>query len=118
MKTFLSLSAVLLTLAAGMPAIASAFWPGTVIGAPPSDPLNIRAWPSTRSRVITTAVNGSRLSLTGRCKSITTNVSFRIDGTGSTAFKYNRMKKPNVWCQLVTSSGQVAWARGKNIWPE
>jgi uncharacterized protein YraI len=117
MKMILSASAVLVVFAVGMPAIASAFWPGTVIGAPASDPLNIRAWPSTSSTVIATATNGTPLSLTGRCKIITTNVSFRIDGGGSAAFKYNRMKKPNVWCQLVTSSGQVAWARGKNIWP-
>jgi hypothetical protein len=118
MKKLLTASALLVALATALPAIASAFWNGTVIGAPGNDPLNIRAWPATSSRVIETATNGDSLSLTGRCKSMTTNVSFRIDGGGSPAFKYNRMKKPNVWCQLVTSSGQVAWARGKNIWPE
>jgi hypothetical protein len=117
MKKIICASALLIALAATLPAIASAFWPGTVIGAPASDPLNIRAWPATSSTVIETATNGMTLSLTGRCKTITTNVSFRIDGGGSAAFKYNRMKKPNVWCQLVTSSGQVAWARGRNIWP-
>jgi hypothetical protein len=118
MKKILSVSAVLMVLAATLPAIASAFWNGTVIGAPRNDPLNIRAWPATSSRVIETATNGDSLQLTGRCKSMTTNVSFRIDGGGSPAFKYNRMKKANVWCQLITTSGDVAWARGRNIWPD
>ena len=100
------------------PAIASAFWGGTVINIAPTDTLKIRAWPASYSQIIDAQAKGSPISLTGRCKNTSTNVSFRIDGGQSAAWKYNKMKKPNVWCQIMTSSAQLGWARGKFIWPE
>ncbi|WP_417416975.1 hypothetical protein [Hoeflea sp.] len=56
--------------------------------------------------------------MTGRCKNIVTNVSFRIDGYGSAAWKYAQMKRAYVWCQVMTDDAELGWARGKYIWPE
>jgi hypothetical protein len=105
-------------------AVASAFWGGTVIQAPASNPLNIRAWPSTGSAVQRTYTTGMNISMTGRCKNTVTNKSFRIDVAGSVASKYNKMKKPNVWCEIYhevpagSSNSKAGWGRGKFITPQ
>jgi hypothetical protein len=116
MKKLLSTALVLAALSA--PALASAFWPGTVIGIAPSDQLNVRAWPASYSTVIDSYDNGDNVSLTGTCKNTVTNVSFSITGSQSTGWKHNKMKKPNVWCKVMTSSAQLGWVRGKYVWPE
>lgn len=99
-------------------AFASAFWPGTVINVPSWDALNVRAWPSSASRVIDVYDGGDRVSLTGRCKNVATGLSFRIDAGGSARWKYSRMAAANVWCQVMAPSDQVGWVRGKYVWPE
>ncbi|OCW57586.1 SH3 domain-containing protein [Hoeflea olei] len=116
-RILFALSAVAVALASG-PALASAFTAGTVTAIAPDDVLNIRKWPSAQSQVIDAYGPGEPISLTGRCKTITTNVSFRIDGHGSAEWKYARMKKANVWCQVMTNDAELGWARGKYIWPE
>jgi uncharacterized protein YgiM (DUF1202 family) len=100
------------------PALASAFWHGTVTDVPNWDVLNVRKWPATSSAIIDSYNNGDDVSMTGRCKNTVTNVSFRIDGGQSSSWKFNRMSKANVWCQVVTGSGAVGWVRGKFVWPD
>ena len=97
------------------PALASAFWPGKVVNVASNDALMIRKWPGAQSKVIDAYPNGSPVSLTGRCKNITTNTSFQIDGPESPARKYLKMKQPNVWCQVMTADDGLGWARGKYL---
>jgi hypothetical protein len=106
------------TLAFSIPAMASAFWAGTVINVGNNDELNIRKWPASHSQVVDSYENGDNVSLTGRCKSTATNVSFYIDGPQSANWKYNKMKKANVWCQVMSPSAELGWVRGKFVWPQ
>jgi len=101
-----------------VPAMSSAFTAGTVTAVAPDDALNIRKWPATHSMIIDVYELNQKISLTGRCKNIVTNVSFRIDGYGSVGWKYAQMKKAYVWCQVMTDDAELGWARGKYIWPE
>ena len=110
--------AAAISIAVAMPAAASAFWAGTVINLAPTDTLKIRKWPSASSRIIDAYAEGANISMTGRCKNIVTNASFRVDLGGSANWKYSKMKKPNVWCQVMTDGAELGWARGRFIWPE
>jgi uncharacterized protein YgiM (DUF1202 family) len=100
------------------PAVASAFWPGTVVGVANWDVLNVRKWPAAHSHIVDSYDNGDEVSLTGRCKDIYSNVSFRIDGGQSSSWKHNRMKRPNVWCQVSSPNNVIGWVRGKFVWPD
>ena len=100
------------------PALASAFWPGTVINIAPTDTLKVRKWPAATSQIIDAYALDANVSMTGRCKNIVTNVSFRVDAGGSVNWKYSKMKKSNVWCQVMSDGAQLGWARGKFIWPQ
>lgn len=99
-------------------AMASAFWPGTVINIATTDALNIRKWPAATSQILDAYPDGASISLTGRCKNIVTNASFPIDGGQSANWKYTKMKAANVWCQVMTDAAQLGWARGKYLWPQ
>jgi len=101
-----------------VPAQSSAFTAGTITAIAPDDALNIRKWPSAQSQIIDAYMLNESISMTGRCKNIVTNVSFRIDGYGSAGWKYAQMKKAYVWCQVMTNNAELGWARGKYIWPE
>lgn len=101
-----------------VPAQSSAFTAGTITAIAPDDALNIRKWPSAQSKIIDAYELDESISMTGRCKNIVTNVSFRIDGYESTGWKYAQMKKAYVWCQVMTNDAELGWARGKYIWPE
>jgi hypothetical protein len=116
LKTLILSAAIATALA--VPAIASAFTGGTVVNVAASDVLKARKWPSSTSRVVDTYLNGDFVSFTGRCKNIVTNNSFYIDGPQSRAWKYNRMKKANVWCQVMTPDAELAWVRGKFVYPQ
>ncbi|MGB8816537.1 MAG: hypothetical protein WCC66_01300 [Rhizobiaceae bacterium] len=113
-----SAMAAAIALSIAVPAAASAFWGGTVINLAPTDTLKIRKWPSAASQIIDAYADGANISMTGRCKNVITNASFRVDAGGSANWKYSKMKKPNVWCQVMTDGAQLGWARGKFIWPE
>lgn len=104
-------------LAAAAPAFASVFVAGTVVNVASDDRLFIRKWPAAWSRVIDAHDRNETVSLTGRCKNIVTNVSFRIDAGGSSGWRYAKMEAPNVWCQVMTEDAELGWARGKYIWP-
>jgi hypothetical protein len=109
--------AAALLIAMSLPAAASTFWPGTVTGVDSWDVLNVRKWPSAQSQIIDSYDNGDDVSLTGRCKNIVTNSSFRIDSGQSSSWKFSRMSKPNVWCQVSSPSDQIGWVRGSFVWP-
>lgn len=115
-----TLSAAAISFAVALPvtATASAFWGGTVINVPRHDSLKVRKWPSASSRIIDAYRRNEPISLTGRCKNIVTNASFRVDAGGSAGWKYSRMEKPNVWCQVMTNDAELGWVRGKYVWPE
>lgn len=117
-KFVFTLLAAAVSTAAAAPAFASAFTGGTVINVPRYDTLNIRKWPSATSRIIEDYRNNERISLTGRCKNIVTNASFRIDMGGSAGWNYSRMERANIWCQVMTDDAELGWARGKFIWPQ
>jgi hypothetical protein len=101
-----------------VPVMASAFWPGTVIGIGATDTLKVRKWASSSSQIIDAYALSANVSLTGRCKNIVTNASFRIDAGGSANWKYSKMKKTNVWCQTMTPDAELGWVRGRFVWPE
>jgi hypothetical protein len=111
------------TLAA--PAIASAFWPGTVNGVPSGQTLSIRQTASPTGLQVGDANNGDDVSLTGRCRKLKPNGStqsnFRIDVPGTVAWRTAKMSQPRTWCQIwfeVTPSDfQAVWARGSFITP-
>lgn len=117
-KLLASAFAAIVAVANAAPALASAFWPGTVINVAANDALMVRKWPDASSRVIDALAPGYHVSLTGRCKNIITNGSFRIDAGGSASWKYSKMKQANVWCQVMTEDAQLGWVRGKYVWPE
>ena len=105
-------------LATAIPVLASAFWPGTVIGIGATDTLKVRKWPASTSQILDAYALNANISLTGRCKNTVTNVSFRIDAGGSANWKYSKMKKANVWCQTMTPDAELGWVRGRYVWPE
>lgn len=109
---------IALAICAATPVLASAFWGGTITNIAPTDTLKIRQWPSASSQIIDAYANGANISMTGRCKNIITNASFQIDGSQSANWKYAKMQKQNVWCQVMTDGAQLGWARGKFIWPQ
>lgn len=113
-----TVAAVATIVSSAVPAMASAFTQGTITAIAPDDALNIRKWPATHSKIIDAYALNEAISLTGRCKNIVTNVSFRIDGYGSINWKYKQMKKAYVWCQVMNYDSELGWARGKYIWPE
>jgi hypothetical protein len=120
LKTALAAALALAALAGTVHA--SAFTAGTVTNLPAGDQLNIRKWPANTSRVVAVATNGEAISLTGRCKNVVTNASFRIDAGGSALWNYNRMQRANVWCQVMTENAygdaEIAWVRGRFVYPE
>ena len=101
-----------------MPVMASAFWPGTVVGIGATDTLKVRKWPAATSQILDAHALNANISLTGRCKNTVTNISFRIDAGGSANWKYSKMKKANVWCQTMTEDAELGWVRGRYVWPE
>jgi hypothetical protein len=100
------------------PVMASAFWPGTVIGIGATDTLKVRKWPASASQIVDAYALSANISLTGRCKNTFTNASFRIDAGGSANWKYSRMNKANVWCQTITPDAELGWVRGRFVWPD
>jgi hypothetical protein len=117
-RIMLAIATAAVSMAASVPAHASAFTAGTITAISHDDALNIRKWPSVKSQIIDAYPLNATISMTGRCKNTVTNVSFRIDEGGSASWKYAQMKKAYVWCQVMTDDAELGWARGKYIWPE
>jgi hypothetical protein len=116
MKTTILAAAVLS--AFGTSALASAFWPGEVIGVADDDTLNVRKWPASYSRIIFEYDSGDGVSLAGFCMNTVTKATFNIDGGQSSEWKHRKMRKANVWCKVMTPEAELGWVRGKYVWPE
>ena len=113
-----ALLALAISASVAAPAAASAFWHGTVINIAATDTLKVRKWPSAYSQIIDAYALDADVSMTGRCKNIVTNASFRVDAGGSANWKYSKMAKPNVWCQVMTEDAELGWVRGKYLWAD
>jgi hypothetical protein len=117
-KLIASLFAAAIVASTAAPAIASAFTAGQVINIARWDRLKVRKWPASYSQVIDQYRRGELVSLTGRCKNIKTNASFRIDTGGSSGRRFAKMEMPNVWCQVMTEDAELGWVRGKYVYPQ
>ena len=117
-KLIASAFSAILVAATAAPAIASAFTAGQVINIARWDRLQVRKWPAANSQPIDAYRRGEMVSLTGRCKNIITNASFRIDAGGSAGWRYSKMERPNVWCQVMTEDAELGWVRGKFVYPQ
>lgn len=121
MITFSTIIAVILA----APAIASAFWPGTVSGVPSGQTLSIRKTASPNGLQVGDANNGDSLSLTGRCRKLKPNGgmlgNFRIDVSGTPAWRAAKISQARtrceVWFEVTPSNFKAVWARGSFITP-
>ena len=107
-----------LTAAAAMPlsAMASAFFGWQVTDVAPGDLLNVRAYPSDKSRVLVGYPNGTRLSLTGTCKGL------HLDTVSAQPEWRQRQAVRSRWCEVwldPDGSGrfQAGWVYGRYIRP-
>ena len=97
-------------------AVASTSFGWQVADVPSGDLLNVRAYPSHRSQVLTGFANGTPLSLIGRCKGLHLN---RI--AGQPAWRQRRAVR-STWCEVwldPTGSGRfrAGWVYGRYIRP-
>ena len=112
-----------LVLGTSLNAGAGAFWGATVKNVPLGDHLNIRKTSSASAAVLGIYNNGDNVSFTGKCKNSKSLKGFVVDGTYTVLQNYNRMKAPNIWCEVYLetppASGKFAagWAKGKYLWP-
>ncbi len=98
------------------PAVASTFFAWQVAGVPAGDLLNVRAFPSHRSRVLVGYANSTPLSLTGRCK------GRHLDTVAGQPHWHQRQAIRDTWCEVwldPTGSGQfrTGWVHGRYIRP-
>ena len=97
-------------------ATASTFLGWQVTGVPAWDFLNIRAYPSSGSRILVGYPNGTPLSLTGRC------IGLSLNAISGKAHWQQRQAVRSRWCEVVVErpgSGQVrtGWVYGRYIRP-
>ena len=120
-KMLAAVAAVLLALAATaatvVPGSASAFFGWRVADVPKWDTLNVRAWPSSSSKILVAYPNGVALSMTGKCTG-----GVKLDHIAGWPKWKQREAVRSVWCEAwvdPTGSGQfrTAWVYGKYIAP-
>jgi hypothetical protein len=97
-------------------ATASTFFGWQVTDVPASDVLNIRAYPSSGSRVLVGYPNGTPLSLTGRC------IGLSLDAINGKAHWQQRQAVRSRWCEVVvetpgTGEVRTGWVYGRYIRP-
>ncbi|HEV2557477.1 MAG TPA: SH3 domain-containing protein [Microvirga sp.] len=102
--------------AAVAPAGASALFGWQVADVPPGDLLNVRAFPSHRSRVLVGYANGTPLSLTGRCR------GRHLGAVAGQPHWRQRQAVRDTWCEVwldPTGRGEfrTGWVRGRYISP-
>ena len=112
-----ALLAVSLLAAAIVPGNASAFFGWRVADVPKWDTLNVRAWPSSSSRILVAYPNGVALSMTGKCTG-----GVKLDTIAGWPKWKQREAVRSVWCEAwvdPTGAGQfrTAWVYGKYIAP-
>lgn len=114
LSAFLLMMSTLIAMVA--PSEASAFYGWRVSGVPSWDTLNIRAYPSSGSRILVAYPNGTNLSMTGTC---TGGVNLGAIAGWPTWKQAEAVRY--VWCQVwVKPPGkpfQVGWVYGKYIRP-
>lgn len=99
------------------PGNASAFFGWVVTDVPPGDTLNLRAYPSSQSRILVAYPNGTFLSMTGKC---TGGVNL---GTIAGWPKWQQRQAIRyVWCETWvdpygTGQFRPGWVYGKFIRP-
>ena len=116
---------VMVAISSTAPAFAGAFWGATVWRVPTGQTLSIRIMPSPTASIRGTSNNGDTISMTGACRRVSnsgaTVSAFRIDGPGTSASRYARMKLPRSWCELMheptPGNPEIGWARGVFINP-
>ncbi len=112
--TFLMLAAIAASVAPGQ---AAAFYGWRVADVPKWDTLNVRAWPSSGSKILVAYPNGVALSMTGKCTG-----GIRLDDIAGWPKWKQRQAVRGVWCEAwidPTGNGQfrTAWVYGKYIAP-
>ena len=116
-----SLVAALLAVAAMtatvLPGNAAAFFAWRVADVPKWDTLNVRAWPSSSSKILVAYPNGVVLSMTGKCTG-----GVKLDPIAGWPKWKQRQAVSSVWCEAwidPTGAGQfrTAWVYGKYIAP-
>ncbi len=120
-KIVMSVAAALVAAAAllgsAVPGSASAFFGWRVADVPTWDTLNVRAWPSSNSKILVAYPNGVALSMTGKCTG-----GVRLDAIAGWPKWKQREAVRYVWCEAwvdPAGSGQfrTAWVYGKYIAP-
>lgn len=120
-KIILSVAAALVAAAALtatiVPGSASAFFAWRVADVPKWDTLNVRAWPSSGSKILVAYPNGAVLSMTGKCTG-----GVNLDTVAGWPKWKQREAVRSVWCEAwvdPTGSGQfrTAWVYGRYIAP-
>jgi len=100
-----------------LPGSASTFFGWRVADVPKWDTLNVRAWPSSTSRILVAYPDGTPLSMTGKC---TGGVS--LDHISGWPKWKQREAVRTVWCEAwVDPAGngrfRTAWVYGRYIAP-
>src|SRR5688572_13250780 len=78
----------------GAPAVGSTFVAWRVTGVAADDLLNVRAYPSSGSRILVGYPNGTRLSMTGRCTG-----GVQLDEIGGLPSWQQRQMVRYQWCE-------------------
>ena len=99
------------------PGLASAFVGWQVTGVSKGDLLNVRAYPSPRSRILVGYPNGTRLSMTGRCTG-----GVRLDRIQRLPPWNQRRQVRYEWCEtwldpLGNGNFRNGWVYGRYIRP-
>ena len=100
-----------------LPGNASAFFAWRVADVPKWDTLNVRAWPSSSSKILVAYPNGVALSMTGKCTG-----GVKLDTIAGWPKWKQREAVRGVWCEAwvdPTGAGQfrTGWVYGKYIAP-
>lgn len=111
------LVAVAALAASVVPGSAAAFYAWRVADVPTWDTLNVRAWPSSGSKILVAYPNGVVLSMTGKCTG-----GVNLDPIAGWPKWKQREAVRSVWCEAwvdPNGSGQfrTAWVYGKYIAP-
>jgi hypothetical protein len=90
------------------PASASAFFGWQVAAVPAGDLLNVRAYPSNKSKTLVGYPNGTRLSLTGRCTG-----GLHLDAISGQSSQRQQQAVRDRWCQIwLDPTGEGRWRPG------
>ena len=98
-------------LAHAVPAVSSTFVAWRVTGVSANDLLNVRAYPSSGSKILVGYPNGTTLSMTGRCTG-----GVHLDAISHLPAWQQRQVVRTKWCETWTDYG-TGWVYGRYIRP-